>query len=112
MGFKYFKVIPAFYCNLSENGRFVSSAWSNDSTPPKHTTFRHIVYVARWSLTLIYLFFLKKKTQKIVGTTLPLVAFLSPVQLSFILIVFFFQKPSKKKKKKKKPTKASLGPVL
>jgi hypothetical protein len=27
---------------------------SNDSLPPKYTTFHHLAYVARWSLTLIY----------------------------------------------------------
>jgi len=39
---------------------------SNDSIPPKYTTFHHLVYVARWSLTLIY-FKKIKKTQKLVG---------------------------------------------
>jgi hypothetical protein len=27
---------------------------SYDSLPPKYTTFHHLVYVARWSPTLIY----------------------------------------------------------
>jgi hypothetical protein len=33
---------------------------SNDSLPPKYTTFHHLVYVARWSPTLIYFLKLKK----------------------------------------------------
>jgi hypothetical protein len=38
---------------------------SNDSLPPKYTTFHHLVYVAMWSLTLIsyiiivFLFYIK-----------------------------------------------------
>jgi hypothetical protein len=27
---------------------------SNDSLPPKYTTFHHLIYVSRWSPTLIY----------------------------------------------------------
>jgi hypothetical protein len=43
---------------------------SSDSLPPKYTTFHHIVYVARWSPTLVY-FKKIKKLKKLWGTTLP-----------------------------------------
>jgi hypothetical protein len=53
----------SFTCFFSIDKRY-------DFSPPKYTTFHHLVYVARWSLTSFRVFFFKKIKNKIKwGTT-------------------------------------------
>jgi hypothetical protein len=45
---------PFFFSKHKLKSWVWRGCYNNDSLPPKYTTFHHIVYVVRWSFTLIY----------------------------------------------------------